>query len=519
MRETSMSAIIMFFVFVIAILMVTFWAAKRTRTAKDFYVSGGRIKGLQNALAISGDYMSAASFLGVSGLVYLKGFDGLIYSVGFLVGWPIILFLIAEQLRNLGKHTFAGVISYRLQQKPIRVLAAIGSITTVLVYLTAQIIGAGKLIEVLFGLPYELAVVCVGILMMLYVAFGGVLATTWVQIIKAIFLLSGASFMAYMILNYLDFSFDTLFESAVFIRDTDAIMGSGGLIEDPISAISLGVALMFGTAGLPHILMRFFSVGNAKESRKAIFYATGFIGYFYILTFIIGFGAIILVSTNPQYLDLAQTSLIGGENMVAIHLSHAVGGELFMGFISAVAFTTILAVVSGLTLAGASAISHDLYANVFAKDDTDEMQEMRVLRYAILALGSTAIIFGIAFKEQNIAYLVGLAFAIAASANFPILFLSLYWKKLTTRGAIVGGYLGLTTVIILIILGPVVWGEIINGDALKAIFPYRYPALFSMGVAFFGIWLFSITDTSLEARKEREAYDQQFVRAQSGIEF
>lgn len=516
-RELNISAIVMFLIFVFATLGITYWAAKKTKTAKDFYTAGGGITGFQNGLAIAGDYMSAASFLGISGLVYLKGFDGLIYSIGFLVGWPIILFLVAEQLRNLGKYTFADVASYRLKQTPIRTLAAFGSIATVLLYLIAQMVGSGKLIQVLFGLPYEAAVILVGVLMVLYVTFGGMLATTWVQIIKAILLLSGATFMAYMIMNHVGFSFENLFAKAVDIKGTNAIMSPGGLVSDPISAISLGIALMFGTAGLPHILMRFFTVSDAKEARKSVFYATGFIGYFYILTFIIGFGAIVLVSTNPEYLDMAKGTLFGGNNMAAIHLSHAVGGNLFLGFISAVAFATILAVVSGLTLAGASAVSHDLYANVFARGRADEMKEMKISKYATIGLGVVAIILGIIFENQNIAFMVGLAFAIAASANFPVLFLSMYWKKLTTRGAVIGGSLGLATAIILVVLGPIVWGQIINGDATKAIFPYKYPALFSVSVAFIGIWFFSITDKSEEAKKEIEAFENQYVRSQTGI--
>jgi len=512
----NIPAISMFLVFVLATLGITYWAAKRTKTAKDFYTAGGGITGFQNGLAIAGDYMSAASFLGISGLVYLKGFDGLIYSIGFLVGWPIILFLIAEQLRNLGKYTFADVASYRLRQAPIRTLAAFGSIATVLLYLIAQMVGSGKLIQVLFGLPYEFAVVLVGVMIIVLVAFGGMLATTWVQIIKAILLLSGASFLAVMIMAKMGYSFETLFQSAVDIK-TDVIMSPGRLVSDPISAISLGIALMFGTAGLPHILMRFFTVSNAKEARKSVFYATGFIGYFYILTFIIGFGAIVLVSQNPEYLDIAKGTLLGGNNMAAIHLSHAVGGNMFLGFISAVAFATILAVVSGLTLAGASAISHDLYANVYAKGKGNELTEMKVSKYSTIGLGILAILLGIAFENQNIAFMVGLAFAIAASANFPILFLSMYWKKLTTRGAVIGGTLGLSTAILLVILGPIVWGQIIHGDENAAIFPYKYPALFSVTIAFLGIWFFSITDKSDVAKKEIEAFEDQYVRSQTGI--
>lgn len=520
-QALNMSAIVMFLIFVGATLGITYWAAKKTKSAKDFYTAGGGITGFQNGMAIAGDYMSAASFLGISGLVYMKGYDGLIYSIGFLVGWPVILFLIAEPLRNLGKYTFADVASYRLQQTPIRTLAASGSIATVILYLIAQMVGSGKLIQLLFGLSYEMAVVLVGVLMILYVAFGGMLATTWVQIIKAFLLLSGASFMAIAVMAHYDFSFGSLFQHATELKGSVAIMSPGGLVSDPISAISLAIALMFGTAGLPHILMRFFTVNDAKEARKSVFYATGFIGYFYILTFIIGFGAIVMVFQKPEYLDAAKHAvsggypILGGSNMAAIHLSHAVGGDFFLGFISAVAFATILAVVSGLTLAGASAISHDLYASVFRKGRVDSMMEMRVSKMATIALGVIAIIVGIAFENQNIAFVVGLAFAIAASANFPILVLSMYWRRLTTRGAVIGGALGLGSAVILVILSPVVWKSIL-GNA-EAIFPYEYPALFSVTLAFVATWFFSITDKSQAAKDEQELFDAQFIRAQTGI--
>lgn len=519
-QALNVSAIVMFVIFVGATLGITYWAAKRTKSAKDFYTAGGGITGFQNGMAIAGDYMSAASFLGISGLVYLKGYDGLIYSIGFLVGWPIILFMIAEPLRNLGKYTFADVASYRLRQTPIRTLAAAGSIATVILYLIAQMVGAGKLIQLLFGLDYEVAVILVGVLMILYVTFGGMLATTWVQIIKAFLLLSGATFMAVAVMAHYDFSFGSLFTHATELKGIE-IMSPGGLVSDPISAISLAVALMFGTAGLPHILMRFFTVADAKEARKSVFYATGFIGYFYILTFIIGFGAIVMVFQNPQYLDLAKQAIeggspiLGGNNMAAIHLSHAVGGDFFLGFISAVAFATILAVVSGLTLAGASAISHDLYASVIKKDNVDGIKEMQVSKIATVVLGIVAIIMGIMFEKQNIAFVVGLAFAIAASANFPILFLSMYWKKLTTRGAVIGGSLGLATAVLLVVIGPIVWVDIL-GNA-TAIFPYKYPALFSVTTAFVGIWFFSITDSSHNAEMEIEAFEAQYIRSQTGI--
>ena len=514
-QPLNISAILMFVAFVGATLYITYWASKRNTSAADYYTAGGSITGFQNGLAIAGDYMSAASFLGISALVFTSGYDGLIYSIGFLVGWPVILFLIAERLRNLGKFTFADVASYRLKQKEIRTLSACGSLVVVAFYLIAQMVGAGKLIELLFGLNYHVAVILVGILMVCYVLFGGMLATTWVQIIKAVLLLSGASFMALMVMKHVNFDFATLFSEAIKVHPKgEAIMSPGGLVKDPISAISLGLALMFGTAGLPHILMRFFTVSDAKEARKSVFYATGFIGYFYILTFIIGFGAILLVSTNPAFKDGAG-ALLGGNNMAAIHLANAVGGSLFLGFISAVAFATILAVVSGLTLAGASAVSHDLYASVFKKGKANDKDELRVSKITTVCLGVLAIGLGILFEKQNIAFMVGLAFSIAASCNFPVLFLSMYWKKLTTRGALIGGSLGLLTAVTLMILGPTVWVQVL-GNA-QAVFPYEYPALFSMAIAFAGIWFFSITDTSASAAEERARFLPQFVRSQTGL--
>ncbi|ROH91687.1 cation acetate symporter [Stagnimonas aquatica] len=512
-QATNWTAISMFFAFVALTLGITYWAARRTKSRADFYAAGGGITGFQNGLAIAGDYMSAASFLGISALVFGSGFDGLIYSIGFLVGWPVVTFLVAERLRNLGKYTFADVASYRLEQKPIRTLAAVGTLTTVSFYLIAQMVGAGQLIKLLFGLDYSTAVVAVGVLMIVYVTFGGMLATTWVQIIKAVLLLGGASFMAYMVMQKMGFSLDTLFSRAVEVhKDHNAIMAPGTLVKDPISAISLGLALMFGTAGLPHILMRFFTVKDAQEARKSVFYATGFIGYFYILTFIIGFGAIVLVGTDTFYLD--DKGLRGGNNMAAIHLAHAVGGDVFLGFISAVAFATILAVVAGLTLSGASAVSHDLYASVFRKGQVNDKDEVFVSKMATLALGVLAIILGILFEKQNVAFMVGLAFAVAASANFPILLMSIFWKGFTTRGAVLGGGLGLVTAVTLTVIGPAVWVKTFGHAA--AIFPYDNPALFSMAIAFFGCWLGSVTDSSARARREQGRFQAQMIRSETG---
>jgi len=527
-QATNWTAIAMFVIFVGLTLGITKWAAGLTKSTSDFYTAGGGISGFKNGLAIAGDFMSAASFLGISAMVFSKGYDGLLYSIGWLVGWPIMLFLIAERLRNLGKYTFADVASFRLARKPVRTMAAINTLVVVSFYLIAQMVGAGQLIKLLFGLSYNTAVVIVGMLMMAYVMFGGMLATTWVQIIKAVMLLGGATFMALMVLYHFDFSFDRMFGEAVRVygevNKTEGlkIMGPGTLFKSPIDAISLGLALMFGTAGLPHILMRFFTVNNAKEARKSVFVATGFIGYFYMLTFIIGFGAILFVAQNPQYLDAAKMAvtgkleLRGGGNMAAVHLSHALGGDLFLGFISAVAFATILAVVAGLTLSGASALSHDLYANVIAHGRSTEKMEMKVSRYATIGLAVFAMLLGIIFEKQNVAFMVGLAFAVAASANFPVLVMSMFWSKLTTRGAVAGGVLGMVSSVLLICLTKAVWVETFHfGD--EAPIPYQNPAMFSMMLSFFCCWFFSITDNSARAQKERDLFDAQFIRSMTGI--
>ena len=531
-QATNWTAIIMFGAFVAGTMFITKWAAAKTKSAADFYTGGGGITGFQNGLAIAGDYMSAASFLGISAAVMANGFDGLIYSIGFLVGWPVVTFLMAERLRNLGKFTFADVAAFRFAQTPIRVFAASGTLVVVAFYLIAQMVGAGQLIKLLFGLEYYIAVVIVGALMMVYVLFGGMTATTWVQIIKACLLLGGASFMALMVLWNFGFSPEAMFAKAVEIKTGLAttagktpeeaatagfsIMGPGSFVKDPISAISFGMALMFGTAGLPHILMRFFTVPNAKEARKSVLWATTWIGYFYILTFIIGFGAITFVLTNPQFLD-AKGGLIGGGNMAAIHLANAVGGNVFLGFISAVAFATILAVVAGLTLSGASAVSHDIYATVIKKGKVDSASELKVSRITTIALGIIAVTLGIAFEKQNIAFMVSLAFAIAASANFPVLLMSVLWKGCTTRGAVIGGFLGLISSVVLTVLSASVWEAVLGHAKGSAPFPYTSPALFSMTIGFVGIWLFSILDNSERAKLDKAGFLAQQVRSETGI--
>ncbi len=564
-QPTNWVAISMFAVFVVGTLFITKWAAAKTKSAADFYTGGGGITGFQNGLAIAGDYMSAASFLGISAAVMATGYDGLIYSIGFLVGWPVVTFLMAERLRNLGKFTFADVAGYRFQQGPIRAFAASGTLVVVAFYLIAQMVGAGSLIKLLFGLDYWMAVVIVGALMMVYVLFGGMTATTWVQIIKACMLLAGVTFMAFMVMAQFGFSPEALFAKGVEVRtliagNTQAaavtaaaaltaaantpelvaaaaaatekanglnpakiglaIMGPGGFVKDPISAISFGMALMFGTAGLPHILMRFFTVPDAKQARKSVLWATTWIGYFYVLIFIIGFGAITLVLTNPEFANVATGVIKGGggsANMAAVLVAKAVGGNVFFGFISAVAFATILAVVAGLTLSGASAVSHDIYATLIKKGKADSASELRVSRYTTVALGVVAVALGIAFEKQNIAFMVSLAFAIAASANFPVLFMAVLWKDCTTKGAVIGGFMGLISSVGLTIVSPSVWEATLGNPKGSAWFPYSSPALFSMTIGFVGIWLFSIMDRSANAAKERAAFPAQQVRSETGL--
>ncbi len=517
-QPVNVSAIAMFLAFVVMTLGITYWAASRTKSTADFYTAGGGISGFQNGLAIAGDYMSAATLLGLSSLVFAKGYDGFVYTISFFVGWPIILFLLAERLRNLGHFTFADIASYRLDQNKIRSFAAIGSLTVVCFYLIVQMVGAGQLIKLLFGLDYNVAVVVVGVLMVVYVTFGGMIATTWVQIIKAVLLLGGGAMLAFLALSRFGFSLEAIAKSAVAShKDGIKIMGPGTLLADPVSAVSLSLGLLFGTAALPHIMMRFFTVPNAKEARKSVFVASGFIGFFFLLVCILGMAAITIVGTDPQFFEGGKVGgkLIGGGNMPVMHLAKALGGDLFLGFLSAVAFATILAVVSGLALAGASAIAHDLYARVIRKGQATEREEMRVSKIASLVLGVLAVVLGIAFEKQNVAFLVGLTFGIAASVNFPVLILSMYWKGLTTRGALAGGLAGLVSAVTMVVLSNAVWVVVLNNPA--PIFPYEHPALFSMTLAFLVTIVVSKLDRSAGAQAERGAYDDQFVRSQTGI--
>ncbi len=513
-QPLNISAITLFVAFVMATLGISYWASKHTTNSSEFYTAGGNITGLQNGAAIAGDFMSAASFLGVSGLIYMAGFDGLVFGLGAFAGWPILLFLLSERVRNLGKFTFTDVVATRLEKTRTRIIAVCGSVTVVVLYLIAQMVGAGKLIELLFGLPYEVAVVIVSVLVISYVAFGGMLATTWVQIVKAVLLLSGITVMALLVLNRVDFNLNTLLDLATARHPKgETILAPGGLFSDPVQVATILVSMMFGTLGLPHILMRLFTVPNVQESRKSAFYATVFIGYFYILLVIVGFGTVVYVLNNPEYLS-PEGGLIGGGNMAAIHLAEALGGSMLMGFMSAVAFATILAVVAGLTVAGAAAIAHDLYAEVICDGRPDPEREIKLTRIVTLVLGLLAVGLGIVFQDQNIAIIATLPMVVAASVNFPVLILSIYWQGMTTRGATAGALVGFVSSIVLIVVGPKVWTAVLGFE--QALFPYDYPALFTMPSAFAAIWLFSVTDRSARGSSDRAEFDAMLIKAEMG---
>jgi cation/acetate symporter len=516
-------AIGMFLLIVLITLAITYRASGSTQSKVDFYTAGHGITPLQNGLAIAGDFLSAAAFLGFAALVYSTGFDGLVYALGFLTGWPIVLFLMSERLRNLGSFTFADAASFRLDRTSVRLVAATGSLVVVLFYLVAQMIGAGKLVQLLFGVHYVYAIACVGILMIVYVTVGGMQATTWVQITKAVLLLAGGTLMGLVILWHFDFSLGRLFVDASKIHPKGAaILAPGGLFAEPFSAISLGLALVFGTAGLPHILMRFFTVKDAAAARKSVFYATTCVAYFSLVIPLLGFGAVVILMPDSNYFNVGAggqfnkvTDLIGGTNMAAVHLADALGGPALLGFMSAVAFATILAVVAGLTLAGASAVSHDIYGQVIARGKASDADEVRVSKIAAIAIGVVAVLLAYAFENQNVAFMAGLALAVAASCNFPVLAMAIFWRGTTTRGAVAGGLVGLLGSVLLVVLSRTVWVAVFH--LATAPFPYDNPALFSMPLAFLSIWIFSVTDRSARAETERKVFDAQLVLSETGI--
>jgi len=492
-RPTT-SGILFFFAIVAVTLIITYWAAKRTTTTKEFYVAGRSVSAIQNGLALAGTYMSAASFLGIAGLTALNGYDGMIYCTGWLVGWPALMFLIAEPLRNLGKYTFADVLAYRLHHGSVRIAAAIGGIITVLTHTIANMVGAGSLIKLMFGIPYEIAEISVGMAMLAYVFFGGMVATTWVQIVKACLLLGGVTILTIPLLATFNFNLGDLYTEVSKMYGQIALE-PGGLVKDPIEAISLGIALMFGLLGLPHILMRFYTVPDARTARLSMLYATGFIGYFYCIIPIVGFGASVLVGRN------IIANVDKGGNMAPLLLGELLGGTPFLGFIAAVAFATILAVVAGLTLAGASTFSHDIYVNVLKKGQVTEKNQVRIAKIATAIFSICAVLLGILFKHQNVAYMVGLTFSIACSANFPPLLMSILWKRYSSQAAVWSIIIGTTVSVSMIIMSPTVWVDIFNNP--KPIITLRNPAIISMPLSFLFGWLISlISPDSKDENKE-----------------
>jgi cation/acetate symporter len=479
---TSATALSLFGAVICATLLITWWAARRTSSTSDFYAAGGNISGFQNGLAITGDALSAGAFLGLSALVFSSGFDGLFYAIGYTTGLPVVVFLMAGKLRKMGKYTFTDVVCSQLGGHGIRIFSACASLTIVSFYLIAQMVGAGQLVQLLFGIDYSLAVVLVGVLMILYVAFGGMLATTWVQIVKAVLMLCVGCAIALMVMARFDFSFATLLASAVDLHPrSTAILGTTTMAKDPWSAFSLGLAVMFGTAGLPHLLMRFFTVPDARAARSSVMWAAIFMNGFYALIFIIGFGALSLVRSDKSFLD-ASGALLGGGNTAALHLSRLLGGDVMYGIVAAVAFATILAVVAGLTLSGASAVSHDIYGAIFRREAPTEREEFRIVRIATVVLGAFAVLLGIAFKGQNVAYMISLAFSIACASTFPVLFLAIYWKRFTAFGAVLGGSAGILASLVLTVLGPSVWVKVLGHAApIVALDP---PALVTVPLAF-----------------------------------
>ena len=499
------SAVLFFLIIVLLTLAVTWWAARRMRSTTEFYAAGRSISAFQNGLALAGDYMSAASFLGIAGLVALRGYDGMIYATGWLVGWPALMFLIAEPVRNLGKFTFADVVAFRLRQVPVRIASAFGGILTVLFYTIAQMVGAGNLISLLFGVGYEWAVTGVGLVMLAYVLFGGMIATTWVQIIKAVLLLCGVTLLTALVLAQFGFSPGALY-AAVAARYGQSALEPGGLVTDPIEAVSLGLALMFGLLGLPHILMRFYTVPDARAARASVLYATGFIGYFYLIIPIVGFGASALVGREL----IAKVD--PGGNVAAPLVAEMLGGTPLLGFIAAVAFATILAVVAGLTLAGASALSHDIFVHVVRRGRASEQEEVRVARAATVVFGILAVLLGIVFKGQNVAFMVGLAFAIACSANFPSLLLSITWRRFNTAGAVAGIITGAVLSVVLILLSPTVWVDLLKNP--EPIVGLRNPAIVSMPAAFAVSILVSLMTREPEAEAR---FDDEKLRTYLGV--
>jgi cation/acetate symporter len=537
------ASLLMFLAFIAVTLGITAWASRRTGTTAEFYSAGRRITGFQNGWAVAGDYMSAASFLGIAGLIAFYGYDGFMYSVGWLVAYLTVLLLVAEPLRNTGRFTMADVLAFRLRRPVVRVVAAASTLTVSLFYMIAQMVGAGSLVSLLVpGISFNTAIVGVGVLMLVYVIFGGMLATTWVQIVKAVLLMSGTILLSILVLARFDFSIFAFFDAVArvtgsFCADGAVVNGvcpdgSAPIVRDftqpglyyhgrwgALSLISLGVALIFGTAGLPHILVRFYTVPSAQAARTSVVWAMILIGSFYIMTTFLGFGAATLV--GKANIGIASAGrIVANQNLAAPLLAREVGGEVFLSFVAAIAFATILAVVAGLTIAGSSAFAHDIWFTVVKRQQEDEREQVLVARLTAVAIGVLSILLAIGLRSLNVAFLVGLAFAVAASANVPAILLSLYWRRFNTTGMIAGMLVGLCAAVLLIVLSPAVMGIDAPGAAARhliqrpPLFPLDNPAIVSVPLGF----LAAVAGTLLGRDPVAEqAYSELNVRANTGI--
>jgi cation/acetate symporter len=518
LKDTTLLNMGIFGIFVAVTMVIVFRASRNNKTAADYYAAGRSFTGSQNGTAIAGDYLSAASFLGITGAIAINGYDGFMYSIGFLVAWLVALLLVAELLRNTGKFTMADVLSFRLKQRPVRIAAAISTLAVCFFYLLAQMAGAGSLISLLLGISdwggQALVIIVVGALMIMYVLIGGMKGTTWVQIIKAILLIAGAAVMTLWVLAIYGFNLSSLLGAAVETANNPAVLNPGlqyGKTEtSKLDFMSLGLALVLGTAALPHVLMRFYTVPTAKEARKSVVWSIWLIGLFYLFTLVLGYGAAALVGA-----ETIKTAP-GGVNSAAPLLAFYLGGPLLLGFISAVAFATILAVVAGLTITAAASFAHDIYASVISKGKADADTEVKVARRTVVVIGVLAILGGILANGQNVAFLVALAFAVAASANLPTIIYSLFWRKFTTQGAVWSMYGGLGSAIILIIFSPVVSGSATSmiKDASFALFPLSNPGIVSIPLAFFLGWLGTVLD---KKREDTAKQAEMEVRSLTGV--
>lgn len=506
----NVTAFMLFLLIVAITLVITFWAAKRTKSTSEFYTAGGGLTGWQNGLAIAGDYMSAASFLGIAGMVALSGFDGFFYSIGFLVAYLVVLYLVAEPMRNLGKYTMADMIAARFDNKKIRAVAAMNSVAISIFYMIAQLVGAGALIKLLLGLDYMTSVLIVGVLMTIYVVFGGMTATSWVQIVKAVLLMAGTLVISLIVLAKFNYSVTDMFRQVQTATPLgEGFLNPGNKFKNGLDTISLNLALVLGTAGLPHILIRFFTVRDATTARKSVVYATWIIGIFYVMTIFLGFGAAAFVGMDSI---LAQDK---GGNMAAPLLAQALGGDFLFAFVSAVAFATILAVVAGLVLTAASAFAHDFYSHVIRKGKATEKEQMTAAKWASVGVAVVSIILALFAQKLNVAFLVSLAFAVAASANLPVIIFTIFWKRFNTAGAVTGMVVGLFSALALVALSPNVWDP--AGKAIllgTPLFPLGNPGIVSIPLGFLAAYL----GTIFSAEHNEAKYNEILVKANTGLQ-